>query len=814
MFSRLAEAILRRRRAVLVGAVVAFALSGAFGGDVASRLSSGGFEDPSSESYQADQILLDRFGTATPNVILLVTSESGDVDDEATATAGRAVIDQLAAEPDVVEVIGYWSLPPGNPLRNDAGDRGLVLGRIAGDDNHVDERIGEIAPAMRQRNGAVTVEVGGFAQVFDEVGHTIESDLIRAEMIALPITLLLLLLVFRGVVAAGLPLLIGGLSIVSTFVVLRLIAGVTEVSIFALNLTTAMGLGLAIDYSLFVVSRFREELARGHEPHDAVRRTVQTAGRTVLFSALTVAASLSALLIFPIAFLRSFAYSGVAVATLAGVWSVVVLPALLAVLGHRVDMWSVRRRRPDSGGRAEEDGRWHRIAVGVMRRPLPIATGVVVLLVIVGLPFLRIEFGLPDDRVLPPSSPVRQVMDTIRTEFSGEEAGALAVVAAADVDPEARSADIDAYALALSRVDGVERVDAYTGIYAAGAQVVPSNAFTTERFGRPDSTYLSVVPGVEPLSTAGERLTKDVRGVEAPFPVKVTGTSAMLVDSKSTILGKLPIAALMIGVITFALLFLMFGSVVIPAKAIALNILSLSATFGAMVWIFQSGNLSGFLDFTATGTIAVTMPILMFCVAFGLSMDYEVFLLSRIKEEHDRTGDNLRSVALGLERTGRIVTAAALIISVVFLAFATSGVSFIKMFGIGLALAVLMDAFIIRGTLVPAFMRLAGEVNWWAPAPLRRLHERIGFSEHVDLDEPSVPRADAAGEDLALVAVAGARLVLAGDAASASPSQNGATPARRRASEEGVRPNGAPRRPNRPLVAASRRRPGTGGAPR
>jgi putative drug exporter of the RND superfamily len=737
VFARLARFTIARRRLVLVAGIVAFTASGALGGSVASELSHGGFDDPGSESYRADAALLETFGTATPNLVVLVRAEAGDVDEAGAVMAGRGVIDRLAADPTIAEVVGYWGLPPGNPLRSDDGTSALVLARIAGSDDEVNARVGELGPELRASPGPISTEVGGFAEVFHEVGETIEADLVRAELIALPITLVLLLLVFRSAVAAALPLLVGGLSIVSTFLALRVVNSFTEVSIFSLNLTTAMGLGLAIDYSLFVVSRYREELGRGHEPHEAVARTVQTAGRTVFFSAVTVAVSLSALLIFPIAFLRSFAYAGMAVATLAGLWSVVLLPAVLAMLGHRIDALSLRRRRPVAD-RPETEGAWYRVATAVMRRPIPIATGVIAVLVILGLPFLRIELGLPDDRVLPPSSDVRQVMDAIRDDFSGGDAGALSVVATGTGDPAALAGEIDRYAASLSGLPGVSRVDAITGIYAGGAQVVPANDLLAGRFGADDGTFLSVVPTVEPLSAEGEALVAAVRAAPAPFEVSVTGPGAMLVDAKSALLGLLPWALLIIGGVTFVLLFVMFGSVVIPAKAIVLNVLSLSATFGAMVWIFQDGNLAGFFDITPTGSIAATMPILMFCVAFGLSMDYEVFLLSRIKEEHDRTGDDVASVALGLERTGRIVTAAAVLISVVFLAFGTSSVSFIKLFGVGLALAVLLDAFVIRGTLVPAFMRLAGGVNWWAPAPLRRLHDRIGITEHPDLDDPDL----------------------------------------------------------------------------
>jgi RND superfamily putative drug exporter len=391
-----------------------------------------------------------------------------------------------------------------------------------------------------------------------------------------------------------------------------------------------------------------------------------------------------------------------------------------------------------------------------MRRPWAYALGVTALLVLLGVPFLHIRFGLPDDRVLPVEMSSRKVSDALRANFESNEAGAASVVAA-DVDATARAADIDAYAKRLSTVAGVSRVDAATGFYVGGTQVLPANELSA-RFAAPggEGTFLNVVPSVEPVSAAGERMVKDLRDIDAPFDVLVTGQSAQLVDAKASILAKVPLAAGIILAVTFTVLFLMFGSVLVPIKAVVLNLLSLSATFGAMVWIFQDGHLSETLGFTATGTIDTTTPILMFCIAFGLSMDYEVFLLSRIKEEHDRTGDNEHAVAVGLERTGRIVTAAAALLAIVFIAMATSGVSFIKLFGVGLTMAVLMDATLIRATLVPAFMRLAGEANWWAPAPLRRIYERWGFSEsdggpegtvrHVHLDGYRRNVLDAAAE--------------------------------------------------------------------
>jgi RND superfamily putative drug exporter len=493
------------------------------------------------------------------------------------------------------------------------------------------------------------------------------------------------------------------------------------VSIFSLNLTTALGLALAIDSSLFIVSRYREEMHNGRDPNAALVRTLETAGRTVLFTASTVAISMAALLVFPMYFLRSFAYAGIAVVIMQAAAALLVLPALLAVLGPRVNLGTLFHRRPVEPG----EGFWHRMATSVMRRPVVYGTAVVAILLVLGTPFLHINFGLPDDRVLPPSSSSRQVQDTIRHDFAGNEAGAVSIVA-----PTATAAPsvISAYASQVSKLPGVGRVDAVTGSYAGGNQVAPANSGSA-RFNAPGGTWLSAVPTVEPESSQGEALVTAIRRAPAPFRVVVGGQSAQLVDSKASLFGRLPLAGAIIALVTFTVLFLMTGSVLVPVKALVLNLLSLSATFGAMVWIFQDGHLANLLHFTPTGTIDTTTPILMFCIAFGLSMDYEVMLLSRIKEEHDRTGDNIGSVAVGLEHTGRIVTAAALLMAIVFAAFATSHVTFIKLFGVGLALAVLVDATLIRAILVPAFMRLAGDANWWAPAPLRRLYQRIGFSE-------------------------------------------------------------------------------------
>ena len=723
MFEKIGDLVVRRRRWVVIATLLFVIAAGAIGGGVASNLSSGGFDDPNSESAQAAETLRREFGHEDPNLVLLVSAD-GSVDDEQVAAEGTALTEELASESGVAQVASYWTT--GAPSMKSAdGSQALVLGVIEGDPNEVMDRVEVLSPKFEREGEAINVEVGGFAEIFRQVSERVEGDLARAESIAFPITLLLLVLVFGSLVAGFLPLIVGGIAIIGTFLVLQVMTGFTEVSIYSLNLTTMLGLGLAIDYSLFVVSRYREELKNGLDVPDAVRMTVKTAGRTVAFSGLTVALSLAALLVFPLAFLRSFAYAGVAVVLMAAIGAIVFLPALLMMLGHRVNKLSIRRRsQPEAG-----NGFWHRMASVVMRRPVPIATSVIVVLLILGAPFLNVRWGQADDRALPEESSSRVVSQQIRDNFTSNTSNALSVVATNTGDPTSEAATIGQFATELSKIEGVEGVEGLTGRYVKGelaAKPTEANA----RYGNGDATWYSVIPSVEAYSPEGEHLVQDIRALDAPYEIEITGPSATLVDQKDSLFSKVPIAGLWIGLATFVLLFLSFGSVVVPIKAIVLNLLSLTATFGAVVWIFQDGNLSGFLDFTPTGVIETTSPILMFCVAFGLSMDYEVFLLSRIKEEYDKTGDNTASVAMGLEHTGRIVTAAAVLLSVVFVAFATSGVTFIKLFGIGLTIAVLMDATLVRATLVPAFMRLAGNANWWAPAWMRRLYDRFGISEN------------------------------------------------------------------------------------
>jgi len=755
MLERLGGAVFRRRWAVLTVTGVLLVAAGLFGGGVFGAVKSGGFTDPAAQSSRADRLLAERFGAGDANLVLVVTAPGGSVDDPAVVAAGQALTARLTGDPQIAYAASYWTLGGAPPLRSSGGNRALVLARIAGDDTDAIDWLHEHRSfyEFTAADGTVSVAVSGITAAYEEVSRTVESDLVRAERIAFPITALGLLLVFGSAVAAALPLLVGAIAIVATLAVLHALALLTDVSVYSINLTTALGLGLAVDYSLFVVSRYREELIRnGGDHRGAVVRSVTTAGRTVLFSAVTVAVSLIALLVFPFYFLRSFAFAGAAVVAVAALAAVTTLPAVLAVLGpERLEKLRIRRRRtggaeglsgsptaavrhPLGVGGEAAGGFWHRLAGAVMRRPVRSAAAVIVVLLVLGAPFLGVQFGYPDDRVLPEGAVTRRSADIIRTEFASQEQAGVSVAAPALAVGDPRLAG---YAAALSQLPGAARVDTALGSFVNGGLAVPAAAVPPvfarfqPRSAANGGTWLNVVPSVEPLSEAGERLAEAVRAVPAPdgAGVLVGGQSAAMVDAKSALGDRLPLAGGIIALITLVVLFAMFGSLLVPAKAVVLNLLSLTATFGAMVFVFQEGHGSGLLGFTATGALLVTMPVLMFCIAFGLSMDYEVFLLSRIKEQHDAGAGTAESVATGLEQTGRIVTAAAALLAIVFIAFATSGISFMKLFGVGLTLAVLMDATLIRGVLVPAFMRLAGEANWWAPGPLRRLHDRFGISE-------------------------------------------------------------------------------------
>ncbi|GAA1266477.1 hypothetical protein GCM10009609_32040 [Pseudonocardia aurantiaca] len=724
MFERLGALAVRRRLWILAVTVLGVIVAGMIGSGVADQLSTGGYTDPDSESARAEKMLDQRFGQGQPTFVLVATVPEGQtVADPAAAEAGMELDRRLSAEPGVLGVQSFWSMDQSASLRSKDGRSAIVMARLAGDDDARKRTVRGFIDRYRQQ-GVLTLRAGGSDEVSREITDVLEADLLRAEKYAVPITLVLLVLVFASVVAASLPLVIGLVAIAGTLAELWILSNLTDVSVFALNVTTALGLGLGVDYSLFVVTRFREELARGRAPNCAVIETVRTAGRTVVYSATTVMISLAALLIFPLYYLRSIAYAGIAVVVLAAISAVVVLPAVLALLGERVNKLAIFRRIPTRRARVLPTF-WERLAGAVMRRPGLVAVGVVAILVALGTPFLHAQFALPDDRALPQSASSRQAGDMLREDFATQESAQLFVVS----DQRTEAGALTDYAMELSRLPGAARVDALTGSFADGVQVAAPDR-TSARFERGSGTWMAIVPAANSSTTTGKELVDRLRSTPAPVPMLVGGASAQLVDTSDAIADKVPWALAIIAFAVGVLLFLFTGSVIVPLKALVLNLLSLSATFGAMVWIFQEGHLRWLLgNFTVTGQLDVTIPILMFCLAFGLSMDYEVFLLSRIREEWEQTGDNTVAVARGLGHTGRLITATAAIIAVVFLSFATSSVTSLKLLGVGMTLAVLMDATLVRGLLVPALMKLTGRINWWAPPWLRRMHTRFGLRE-------------------------------------------------------------------------------------
>ena len=579
------------------------------------------------------------------------------------------------------------------------------------------------------------MRAGGDAIAATQINQQTQRDLKLMETIAIPLSFLVLVWVFGGVVAAALPLAVGGLAIFGSMAVLRAMTFATDVSIFALNLCVAMGLALAIDYTLLILSRFRDELASGAGRDEALMRTMATAGRTVLFSPLTVALSMSVLVLFPMYFLKSFAYAGVAVVALAASAAIVVTPAAIALLGPRLDSLDIHKplrtllRRPEPISRPIEQHFFYRLAKFVMRRAISIGIAGSALLVLLGLPFMSAKWGLADDRVLPTSASARQVGDQLRTDFADNLATNLTVVIP-DADGIS-TAEMGGYAAQLSQVPAVSSVSAPNGTFVGGRLVGPPSSATAVTEG---SAFLTVTSSAPLYSQASETQLDELQAVPGPAGrhALMTGTTPVNRDTSHAVTSRLPIVLTVIAAITFALMLLMTGSIILPLKTLIINGLSLTATFGALVWIFQNGHLGAF-GTTTTGTLVVTMPALLFCIAFGLSMDYEVFLVSRIHEywlaSNGTAADNDESVALGLAHTGRVITAAALIMSISFAAMIAAQVSFLRMFGVGLTLAVLGDATLVRMLLVPSFMRVMGRFNWWAPKPLARLYQRFPMRE-------------------------------------------------------------------------------------
>jgi putative drug exporter of the RND superfamily len=682
------------------------------------RLLSGGFDDPSSASSQATVLLNQKFG-GEPDMIFLVHARSGSVDGAAATVAGMALTRRLSSDTRLTGVTSYWANHVAG-LRSRDGTDALILARVAGSDVTANTNAAALLASYAHLNtGAVTVSIGG--ALGTDIGGQVGKDLALAETIAVPITLVLLMLAFGSLVAALLPLGVTLFAAFGSLAVLSLLSHVTSVSVFAINLVIALGLGLGIDYALLIVSRFREELGGGAEVGEAVARTTATAGRTIAFSALTVAAALSALLVFPVYFLKSFAYAGVAVTVAAALAALLVLPAGLAVLGHRVNAGRIPGIR---AVRSAEAPFWGRLATVVMRRPVLAAVPVIAVLLFMATPLLGVSFATPDYRALPSSAASHQVGDLLRADFATKPDVIDVVLTPAVPDPA-----LARYARQLSGLGGVQRVDSSAGSFSAGRPSPPGAG--PGSLSAAGAQRVSLSTGLDPSSPAAQALVHRVRAAPAPAGATalIGGTTATLIDGKHAIASRLLLAAAIIVVTTFVLLFLFTGSIVQPIRALAGNALTLAATLGAMVWIFQDGHFAGVLGFTPTPT-NTAMPVLLFCIAFGLSMDYEVFLMSRIKELHDAGMPAAEAVTHGLARAGRIVSTAAALLAVSFFAFTTSKVSFIQLFGLGTGLAILLDATLVRGILVPAFMRAFGEHSWYAPPVLRRLHDRIGITEN------------------------------------------------------------------------------------
>ncbi|MFF2128665.1 MMPL family transporter [Streptomyces olivochromogenes] len=740
MFERIAELAIRRARLVLIVAVVATALMGALGSGAFTKLLGGGFDDPASQSTRARDLIDKKFGGET-NLVLLVRAGDGRVDTPSAEQNGKALVASLKKEKTLANVVSYWDTRSAQLLSKD-GREAMVLVHVKGDPTQQQKNATSLLDDYDGTyNKALTVRAGGVAAVGNDMSTQVVEDLELAELIAIPLTLILLLFVFGSVVAALLPLAIAVIAILGSFAELSLLADVTSVSNTATNLTTALGLGLGIDYGLLMISRFREQLATGASVEDAVRRTVHTAGRTVAFSASTVAAALAALLVFPQYFLRSFGFAGVGVVAIAAVSALFVMPPLLVILGHRVNKGQMPWAK--TANATTRVSIWARLARTVMRRPALTALPVLAVLLVAASPLLGITFGTPDERVLPKDAESRQVSATLQKNFNGNDNAALQIVIGQNVGQNVDKAPLDKYADQLSQLKGVVRVETSTGTYAHGQKSAagPGSA----NLSRPDGQRISVVSSLTPKSDAAQSLVGDVRALTPPpgtHPL-VGGIDAELVDAKHSISGQIPLAIGLVVLTTFVLLFLFTGSIVQPLRALALNAITLVATLGIMTWIFQDGHLSSLLGFTAQ-PMEMSMTVLMFCIVFGLSMDYEVFVTSRIKELHDQGEDTESAVTNGLGHTGRIVTAAACLLAVSFFAFGTAKLSFMQMFGLGSGLAILIDAVAIRGVLVPAAMRLLGDSAWYAPGFLRRFHGRFGLSESAPepaaAPEPAVSR--------------------------------------------------------------------------
>ncbi len=730
MFGWWGRAVARARWVVLAGTLGVVAVGAVWGTGIFGALASGGFDDPASESSHAYARITDAFGSVGDDLVVLYTAPDATVDEPGLAGPVQAVLDRLEGRSEVVMVASVYDAEHPAFVSTDQHSTYITI-RLRNNDE--DGKLADLATLepLLQAGGGVRTDVGGIYAFLRDANNQVEADIVRAEVVSLPILLVLLLFIFRGLVAAATPLLVGGVAILGGFALTRLIAGFTEVSVFAANVITLLGVGMAIDYALFVVSRFREELAAGQPTAAAVERTLRTAGRTVAVSGVTVALALSSLLLFPMGFLKSVAYGGMAAVVVAMLAALTALPALLAVLGPRINSLRIGRRRPLApagqpgaaprarGASADEPrgqirpGGWERLARSVMRRPVVYLIVVSAVLVGLGIPFLRGHFGGFDERVLPEGTASRTVAERLAADFPG--GGTAPIYAVVDnADPRAAQE------------------------FAGRAAGLPGAIRAAVTLTRPDVSVVSVVYEGSAISDAARDLVREIRALPAPEggEVLVGGRTASDLDQVDGLVQRLPWMAVYVFGVTFLLLLFAFGSMVLPAKAIVMNIVSIGASFGVVVWVFQDGHLAEFLGFTPTGSLEPTNLVLLLAVLFGLSTDYEVFLLSRVREEYLQRGDSTTAVAVGLQRTGGIITAAAVLLIVVVAGFTTGGTATLKLLGVGTVVAVAVDAALVRTLLVPATMRLLGRWNWWAPGPIARLYQRVGLreSENLDLD--------------------------------------------------------------------------------
>lgn len=736
MLSRIAHLAITAPRRVIAVAVLVMIGAAIFGVPVIRHLSAGGQTDPNAESSRASALLSQKFDQGDLTMVIALTSDAGARGPQAR-TVGTELVARLKNSPDVSEVQSAWTAPREavSAFISKDGKTGLIVAAISGGESDAQRNAMRLSEQLVHDRDGVTVRAGGDATVYWQVNAQTQRDLFLMESVALPMSFLVLVWVFGGLIAAALPVAVGISAILGALASLRAIALVTDVSIFALNLAVAMGMALAVDYTLLILSRFRDELDDGQSREAALLRTMATAGRTVLFSAVTVALSMATLVLFPPYFLKSFAYAGTAVVAFAATAAITVTPAAIVLLDRRLDAWDVRppmRRIMWGTGQQTRpwQGRsWYEWTKSVMRHSVPVGVVIVAVLLLLGSPFHRAKWGFADDRILPTSASARQVGDLLRQGFPDRGVPDITVVLprADNMSPS----EIDGYAAALSRVPDVSWVSALGGTFVDGGRFGPPSA----PYGFREGSAFMTVRTTAPLYTAASTTQLDrLHAVPTPKGTQMwlTGVAQSNRDSVHAIASRLPWVITLIAVIALVLIFLLTGSVVLPVKAVLMNTLSLTAAFGALVWIFQEGHLGG-LGTAATGTLGVQLPVLLFCIAFGLSMDYEVFLISRIRE-YWLASDfgpqaNDESVALGVAHTARVITAAALIMAISFSALMAAQVSFMRLFGFGLTVAVLADATLVRMLLVPAFMHVLGRLNWWAPKPLARIHQRFGFSE-------------------------------------------------------------------------------------